>query len=94
MAKKQIDEEPEVLAASPTEDIAGPMDYRQIINLTTKQMRGLPLGDGTALSMASGPYTADGSHISRPVLNKYIGKYLRRLEKEGKVRIEPVRGVA
>lgn len=81
MAKKQI-----------TEDIAGPMDLRQIVNLSTKQMRGLSIGDGTTVSMAAGPYTSDGSHISRPILNKYIGKYLRRLEKEGKIRIEPVRG--
>ncbi len=93
MAKNKYSEEPEVLAESKSEDTAGPLDYRRIINLSTKQMKGLPLGDGTTVSMAAGPYTSDNSHISRPVLNKYIGKYLRRLEKEGKLRLEPVKGI-
>jgi hypothetical protein len=94
MARKQYSEEPEILAESQSQTIGGPTDYRRIINLTPKQMKGLPLGDGTTISMAAGPYSSGDTHISRPVLNKYIGKYLRRLEKEGKIKIEPVRGDA
>ena len=92
MAKDKIIEEPEVLAESQSQDVGGPTDYRQVINLTKKHLNGLPVGDGTTISMSAGPYSQDGSHISRPVLNKHIGRYLKRLEKEGKVQIIPVKG--
>jgi len=93
MAKNNIKDEPEVLAEQ-NSNLAGPTDYRQIINLTKKHLIGLPVGDGTTISMSAGPFSADNSHISRPILNKHIGKYLRRLAKEGKVLIEPAKGVS
>ena len=90
--KQKIDGEPEVTAD--VSAVEGPNDYRQIVNLTRKHLNGLPVGDGTTISMSAGPYSSDGSHISRPILNKHIGKYLRRLAKEGKVAIEPAKGVS
>lgn len=94
MAKKKTDEEP-VVAPEPTAPAKeGPMDYRRAVNLTNRAFMGLPLADGTTISLAAGPYSANGSHISRPFLNKWATPFLRRLEKEGKIRLEPTRGDA
>lgn len=92
MAKKKTDEEP-VVATEPTAPATeGPKDYRIAINLTSRAYIGLPLADGTTISMAPGPDTASGSHISRPFLNKWTTPFLRRLEREKKIRLEPTRG--
>lgn len=92
MAKKKTDEEP-VAAPEPTAPATeGPMDYRRAVNLTNRAFIGLPLADGKTISMAPGPYSSDSSHISRPFLNKWATPFLRRLDKEGKIRLEPTRG--
>lgn len=94
MAKKKTDEEP-VLAPKPAAPATeGPMDYRRAINLTNRAYMGIPLADGTTISLAAGPYSANGSHTSKPFLNKWATPFLRRLEKEGKIRLEPTRGDA
>ena len=92
MAKKKTDEEP-VVATEPTAPATeGPMDYRRAVNLTKKALVGIPLADGTTIAMAPGPYSVDDSHISRPFLNKWGTDFLRRLAKDGKIRLEPTRG--
>jgi len=97
MAIKQIVDDPAVTtgqepAAQATE---GPMDYRRAVNLTNRPFMGLPLGDGTTISMASGPFAPNNANISRPFLNKWgKGAYLKRLEKEGKIKLVPDRGDA
>jgi hypothetical protein len=92
MAKKRIDEEPAAAPEPTAPATEGPMDYRKAVNLTSRALIGLPLADGTTISMAPGPYSSDASHISRPFLNKWATPPLRRMEKEGKIRLEPTRG--
>lgn len=92
MAKKTYNSADIVSESSPQDTEATSSDYRIITNMTTKSLMGLPVGDGTTISMAPGPFNVNKKHRSRPVLNKYIGSYLRRLEKEGKITIEPVTG--
>jgi len=85
MAKKQnIDEMAQA--------IDGPSDYRRVVNLTNRPMNGLPIGDGTTISMTAGPYSKGDTHISRSFLAKYVGSYLKRLAKEGKIQIVADRG--
>lgn len=92
MAKKKTDEEP-LAATEPTAPaIEGPKDYRRAVNLTNKPMMGILLADGTSISMAPGPVRPDGTHISRPFLNKWNTAFIRRLEKEGQIRLESVGG--
>ena len=95
MAKKKIEEEPEGLAEEPTAPATeGPTDYRRAVNLSNRSLMGLPLGDGTTISMAPGPFSKDDTHISRPFLNKWVGGYLKRLEKAGKIKLVAERGDA
>ena len=95
MAKKKIDEEPEGLAEEPMAPATeGPTDYRRAVNLTNRPLMGLPLGDGTTISMSAGPYSKNDTHISRPFLNKWVGSYLKRLEKAGKIMLVAERGGA
>jgi hypothetical protein len=94
MAKKKTDDE-QALVEEPTAPATeGPMDYRRAVNLTNRSLMGLPLGDGTTISMAPGPFSKDDTHISRPFLNKWVGGYLKRLEKAGKIKLVAERGDA
>ncbi|MFA6198735.1 MAG: hypothetical protein WC734_06340 [Patescibacteria group bacterium] len=95
MAKKQTEYAPEILVEEPTVPATeGPMDYRRAVNLSNRPLMGLPLGDGTTISMSSGPFSKNDTHISRPFLNKFVGSYLKRLEKAGKIKLVPDRGDA
>lgn len=92
MAKRKSDEEPNVGLvtpdAAPAPASEGPKDYRRAVNLTNRPINGVPLADGTSISMGPGPFSADGSHISRAFLNKFNTPFIRRLERDGKIRLE------
>jgi hypothetical protein len=93
MAKKKTDDEQALVEEPMAPATEGPTDYRRAVNLTNRPLMGLPIGDGTTISMAPGPFSKDDTHISRPFLNKWAGgKYLKRLEKTGKIKLVADRG--